>query len=89
MTRLTVEQAFRLAGRGWLMVTGVLAGDPLYIGDHIVIQSGEQSPVQTVIRTIEIHSAPGTTTIAVDLGLDELIRPGTVIVRPEPAGSTD
>jgi hypothetical protein len=48
----------------------------------LVVQAGDQLSAPTVIRSIEMHSAPGTTTIAVDLALDEVIRPGTVVVRP-------
>ena len=81
MSRLTVERTFRLSSRPWLLVTGVLDGGPLRIGDHVVVQAGDQPPAQTVIRSIEMHSAPGTATIAVDLDLNELIRPGTVVVR--------
>jgi hypothetical protein len=83
MSRLTVERTFTLSGRPWLLVTGVLDGGPLNIGDHVVVQADGQPSAQAVIRSIEMHSAPGTTTIAVDLALDELIRPGTVVVRPE------
>jgi translation elongation factor EF-Tu-like GTPase len=83
MSRLTVQRTFQLSSRPWLLVTGVLDGGPLNVGDHVVVQAGDRPSAQTVIRSIEIHSAPGTTTIAVDLALGELIRPGTVVVRPE------
>jgi translation elongation factor EF-Tu-like GTPase len=83
MCTLTVERTFKLSSRPWLLVTGVLDGGPLNIGDHVVVQGGDPPSAQTVIRSIEMHSAPGTTTIAVDLALDELIRPGTVIVFTE------
>jgi hypothetical protein len=36
MSRLTVERTFRLSSRPWLLVTGVLDGGPLRIGDHVV-----------------------------------------------------
>lgn len=83
MSRLTVERTFRLSGRPWLLVTGVLDGGHLCIGDQVLVQAGDQPAAETVIRSIELHSAAGTTTIAVDLALDELIQPGTVVVRPE------
>ena len=81
MCRLTVERTFRLSGRPWLLVTGVVDDGPLRIGDHVVVRAGGQLSARTVIRSIEMHSAPGTTTIAVDLHLAQLIRPGTIIVR--------
>ena len=83
MSRLTVERTFRLSSRDWLLVTGVLDGEPLNIGDHVVIQDGDQQSAQTVIRSIEMHSAPGTTTIAVDLVFDNVIRPGTEVLSLE------
>jgi sulfate adenylyltransferase subunit 1 (EFTu-like GTPase family) len=83
MTRLTVERTFRLSSRDWLLVTGVLDGGALTIGDHVMVHDGDRQSAQTVIRSIEMHSAPGTTTIAVDLALDDLIRPGTEVLRLE------
>lgn len=82
-TRLIVERTFKLAGRPYLLVSGALEGDPLRIGDHITVQTGGEPPIATTVRSIELHSAPGTTTVAVDLGLDAQIKPGTVVVRPE------
>ncbi|NUT34123.1 MAG: hypothetical protein HOV79_13740 [Hamadaea sp.] len=79
-SQLTVERTFKLSGRPWLLVTGVLEGDPLSIGDHVTVH-GPGPAVETVVRSIEMHSAPGTTTIAVDVALDESIKPGTVVSR--------
>ncbi|MEV0272791.1 hypothetical protein AB0H43_28765 [Hamadaea sp. NPDC050747] len=82
-SQLTVERTFKLTGRPWLLVTGRLDGEPLNIGDQLTIAGPGQPPVGGVVRSIELHSAPGTTTIAVDLELDDRIRPGTVVSRAE------
>jgi hypothetical protein len=80
-SQLTVERSFQLTGRPWLLVTGRLEGDPLRIGDRVTVLSEGAPPVETVIRSIEMHSAPGTTTVAIDLDLSDSIRPGTVVAR--------
>lgn len=79
-TQLTVQRTFKLSGRPYLLVVGTLEGGPLPIGDHVTIQTGGRTAAETEIRSIEVHSAPGTTTIAVDVDLAEQIEPGTVVV---------
>lgn len=82
-SQLTVERTFKLSGRPWLLVTGTLEGEPLHIGDQVTVHGAGRQSVETVVRSIEMHSAPGTTTIAVDVALDEQIRPGSVVSRKE------
>ncbi|MCP2322918.1 hypothetical protein HDA40_001425 [Hamadaea flava] len=82
-SQLTVERTFKLTGRPWLLVTGRLDGEPLNIGDQVTIADPGRPAVAGVVRSIELHSAPGTTTIAVDLELDDRIQPGTVLSRAE------
>jgi hypothetical protein len=83
MSRSTVQRTFRLTSRDRLLVTGALEGGPLRIGDLVMVQADSQTSARVVVRSIELHSAPGTTTVAMDLAWAELIRPGTVLVRPE------
>jgi hypothetical protein len=80
-SQLTVERTFKLASRPYLMVVGTLEGEPLTIGDRLTIQTGGHSAGETEIRSIEIHSPHGTTTIALDSDLAEQIGPGSVLVR--------
>jgi hypothetical protein len=79
---LTVERIDSLSRRpSMVFVTGVLEGEPLQIGDGVVIQEFDQTLAHTVVRSIEMHSAPGKTTIVLDVDLKPLVRPGVVISR--------
>jgi len=80
-SQLIVERVFRLSSRPWLLVTGRLEGDPLHIGDRIAVNVTGQPSVPAMIRSIEMHNAPGTITIAVDAELEAVITVGTSIVR--------
>ena len=81
-TRLTVERVDSLARRpSMVFVTGRLQGEPLHIGDSVVINDGASGATRAEIRSIEIHTAPGTVTIALDADLKPLIRDGVVISR--------
>ncbi|MGQ4619549.1 hypothetical protein [Nocardia sp. R7R-8] len=64
----------------WVFVTGTLSGDPVHIGDMVAVEDADQ-PTVTTIESIEIHSPPGKTTIALDVALRPLITTGTVISR--------
>jgi hypothetical protein len=37
MSRLIVERTFKPSSRPWLLVTGVLDGGTLNIGDHVMV----------------------------------------------------
>jgi hypothetical protein len=80
-SQLIVERVHKLSSRPWLLVTGRLEGDPLHIGDTIIVNATGQRSVPATVRSIEMHSAPGTTTIAVDAELEAVITAGTTIVR--------
>jgi hypothetical protein len=79
--QLTVERTFKLSSRPYLLVVGRLDGDPLHIGDRLTIQTAGRIAAETVIRSIEIHSPAGTTTIALDAELADQIEPGTIVHR--------
>ncbi|MBU3061932.1 hypothetical protein KO481_10385 [Nocardia sp. NEAU-G5] len=82
ISRLLVERVDALRSRAqWIFVTGVLSGEPVHIGDTLTVQHAG-SPTDATIRTIEIHTAPGKTTIALDAELKPIIVPGTIIERP-------
>lgn len=87
MTRLVVENAHRIPSRPWAMVTGRLEGDELRIGDELVVQHGDAPGVTAVIRSIELHSAPGTTTVALDAELADGLRHGTVLTSADATGT--
>lgn len=76
MTRLIVENVHRIPSRPWLLVTGRLDGAALRIGDVLTVATGED-PI--VVRSIEIHGAPGRATVAVDAAHAGLIGQGTVL----------
>ena len=79
-TRLVVERVDTNSRRPWIFVTGRLEGDPLRIGDTVTIDADKQQPTATV-RSIEVHTAPGMTTIAIDASLKPQVHAGTVISR--------
>lgn len=87
MTRLIVENVHRIPSRPWAFVTGRLEGDELRIGDELVVQHGDVAGVSAAIRSIELHSAPGKTTVAVDAELADSIRHGTVLTRIDATGT--
>ncbi|MFC8527748.1 hypothetical protein [Nocardia sp. NPDC057227] len=83
LSRLVVERVDVLPSRaGWMFVTGVLSGEPVNIGDRVAIQNGELSTI-TTIKSIELHSRPGLTTIVLDSDLRSIVTVGTVIQRRE------
>jgi translation elongation factor EF-Tu-like GTPase len=82
-SRLMVERVDSISSRPWIFVTGHLDGGPLAVGDSVSIHDADQPVIRTVIRSIEIHNAPGKTTIMLDASLKPSVRAGAVIVRAE------
>lgn len=78
--RLLVRDVHAISSRPWIFVTGTLEGGDLRIGDEVSIEYRE-SVASAVIRSIEMHSPPGTTTVAVDAALRPRIGPGALISR--------
>lgn len=70
-----VERVDSLPSR--VLVTGVLDGEPLAVGDDVAVYDGERLVAETRIRSIEMHSAPGRTTLA----LETPVQVGFVVVR--------
>jgi hypothetical protein len=85
-SRLIVEFVSAFPARPWVFVTGRLLGDPLVIGAAGFIRYGDRPQVAATIRTIEFHSRPGTTTVAIDLELRDSIGPGAELVFPARTG---
>jgi hypothetical protein len=81
MTRLVVERVHRVSRRPWIFLTGRLEGEALRIGDEVTVMYGEAAAVSTIIRSIELHSLPGKTTVAVDVELADSLGEGAVITR--------
>lgn len=78
-TRLTVERVDSLSRRpSMVFVTGRLEGEPLRIGDSLIIDGATSAE----IRSIEMHTAPGVVTVALDASVKPLIRGGVVLSRP-------
>ena len=83
-TRLTVERVDTISRRpSRIFVTGTLEGGPLHIGDSVVIDDVDRAATHTVIRSIEVHTAPGRATITLDAALKAFVRSGVVISRSE------
>ena len=81
ISRMLVERVDILRSRAqWIFVTGTLSGEPITIGDTVSVHHANGVTVAT-IRTIEMHSPAGKTTIALDSELKPIIEPGTVIDR--------
>ena len=81
-TWLTVERVDSLSRRpSMVFVTGRLEGEPLHVGDSVIINDDAAGATSAEIRSIEMHTAPGTVTIALDANLKPLIRGGVVISR--------
>lgn len=81
MTRLIVENVHRIPSRPWAFVTGRLEGDKLRIGDELLVTHGDLPGASAVIRSIEVHSPPGKTTVAIDAEIADSILAGTVLTR--------
>jgi hypothetical protein len=81
MTRLIVENVHRVSSRPWAFVTGRLEGEELHIGDELIVAQGDEPGASAVIRSIELHSPPGKTTVAIDVELAASFRDGTVLTR--------
>jgi hypothetical protein len=81
MIRLIVERVHRTSSRPWVFVTGRLEGGELSIGDEMTVAHGDVPVGAAVVRSIELHGPPGTTTVAVDADLADSIRDGTVLIR--------
>ncbi|WP_433591344.1 hypothetical protein [Nocardia sp. CA-145437] len=80
-SRMLVERVDRLSSRpGWLFVTGVVEGEPLHVGDTVLVQRGNKTR-STTVRTIEIHPLPGKTTIVLDTDLEDLAVEGAIVSR--------
>jgi hypothetical protein len=78
-SRLVVERVDAVPGRPWVLVSGRLAGDPLRVGATVTIRYGDRVAVPAVIRTIEMHTRPGVTTIAIDADLRDALGPGAEV----------
>jgi hypothetical protein len=81
MTRLIVENVHRTSSRPWAFVTGRLEGDELHIGDELTVTHGNIQVATAVVRSIELHSPPDKTTIAIDAALADTIHSGTVLIQ--------
>ncbi|MET8148280.1 hypothetical protein ACIBSW_26940 [Actinoplanes sp. NPDC049668] len=81
MIRLTVESVHRVSSRPWVFVTGRLEGGELCIGDELTVAHGDVPVASAVVRSIELHSPPGTTTVAIDADLADSVQGGTVLLR--------
>ncbi len=80
-SQLIVERVDSLPGRpSWIFVTGTLSGQPLTVGDTIIIHHDHEN-CSAIIRTIELHTSPGKTTIALDSEVKSIIEEGTLISR--------
>jgi hypothetical protein len=62
-------------------VTGRLEGGDLRFGDEMTVTYGDARVASAVVRSIELHNAPGKTTIAVDADLADALRDGAVLIR--------
>jgi translation elongation factor EF-Tu-like GTPase len=80
MIRLTVESVHRMSSRPWIFVTGRLEGGELCIGDELTVTRGNAPVAFAVVRSIELHGPPGTTTVAIDVDLADSVKDGVVLV---------
>ena len=81
MIRLTVERVHRMSSRPWVFVTGRLEGGELRIGDELTVVHDDVPVASAVVRSIELHGPPGTTTVAIDAGLADSVQDRAVLVR--------
>lgn len=81
MTRLIVDRVHRIPSRPWVFVTGRLEGDELGIGDELTVARGGVAVGSAVVRSIELHGTPGSTTVAIDADLADLVQDGAVLTR--------
>lgn len=74
-----VEHVHRLSGRPWVFVTGRLVGESILIGDRLTVWNPDGAAATTTVRSIELHTAPGMTTIAVDPPSQGSLEPGATL----------
>lgn len=78
-SRLVVERVHKLSRRPWIFVTGRLEGEPLTLGQRVTVRHGDLAVATATIESVEIHSAPGMTTVAVDELFAAVVRAGSVL----------
>jgi hypothetical protein len=81
-SQLVVERVHKLSQRPWIFVTGRLEGEPLTLGQQVTIRRGDEAIGAATIESIEIHSAPGATTVAIDASFADRVSAGSVLVSP-------
>ena len=64
-TELRVEVVHRLSSRDLLLLSGRRSGGHLAVGDAITIKTPTGTTIRSAIKTIELHSRPGMTTVGV------------------------
>ncbi len=79
-SQLVVERVHKLSRRPWIFVTGRLEGEPLTPGQQVTIRRGDVVIATATIGSIEIHSAPGTTTVAIDALFADVVSSGAILV---------
>lgn len=78
-SRLVVEHIHKLSQRPWIFVTGRLEGEPLTLGQRVTVRHGDLTVATATIESIEIHSASGMTTVAIDELFADIVRAGAVL----------
>jgi hypothetical protein len=78
-SRFVVERVHRLPRRPWIFVTGRLEGEPLTPGQRVTVRHGDLAVATATIESIEIHSAPGMTTVAIDELFAGVVRAGSML----------
>lgn len=79
---LTVQEVHALPSRPWVMVSGHLEGAPLTAGQAVAITTASGPAFQARVRHVELHTPPGRTTIALDIGLRDHVTAGSTVAAP-------
>ncbi|NJC69765.1 hypothetical protein HC031_08530 [Planosporangium thailandense] len=80
-SRLVIERVDKLSSRPWPLVTGRLEGKRLTVGQRVIIRQHDSVETPATIKGIELHTAPGMTTVAIDVP-HEQIEIGSVLTAP-------
>lgn len=76
---LVVEAVHNVSGRPWIFVSGRLSGGPLAKGTVVTIQTPGKTAATAEIRTLELHSRPGITTVAIDNLFADTVTVGSLL----------
>ena len=81
-TQLRVDRVHRMSARPLVLLTGRLEGEPLKVGQQVVIHVDGNGDVAATVTGFDIHEQPGLTTIVIDAAIVADITVESVVIAP-------